>query len=203
MNNYDRLINYMKKNNGYITVSEVNKLKIHREFLSKLVERELIERVDRGTYILLDTFDDDLLSTQNKYKRGIYSHGTALYLHQLTDRTPLQYTMTFPISYNITNVKKDGVKTYRTSSMFYPLNIVLVKTTNGNFVRAYSIEKTLCDIVRGNCKLDIEQITTAYKVYAKSKHKKVSEIYRLAKLLRVEDKVRKYMEVLLWWIRVS
>jgi len=196
MNNYDRLIEYMKKNNGYITVSEVNKLKIHREFLSLLVERELIERVDRGTYILKNAFDDDLLSTQNKYKRGIYSHGTALYLHQLTDRTPLQYTMTFPINYNTTNVKKNGVKAYRTSNMFYPIHVVRVKTTNGNFVRAYSIEKTLCDIVRGNCKLDIEQVTTAYKVYAKSKYKKVSELYKLAKLLRVEDKVRKYMEVL-------
>ncbi|MFK5883257.1 MAG: type IV toxin-antitoxin system AbiEi family antitoxin domain-containing protein [Candidatus Izemoplasma sp.] len=197
MNNYDKLINYMKKHNGYITVVEVNELKIHREFLRKMIEKGLIEKVDRGTYILMDTFDDDLLSTQNRFKKGIYSHGTALYLHQLTDRTPLQYTMTFPINYNITNVKKVGVNTYRTSDMFYSKYIDRVKTSNGNIVKVYSIEKTLCDIVRGNSKLDIEQVTTAFKVYAKSKHKKVSDLYKIAKILKVEEKVRKYMEVLL------
>ena len=31
---------------------------------------------------------------------GVFSHGTALYIHGMTDRTPIQYEMSFPRGYH-------------------------------------------------------------------------------------------------------
>ena len=44
---------------------------------------------------------------QNRFKKGIYSHETALFLWDLTDRTPNRYCMTFPENYNLTNPKEE------------------------------------------------------------------------------------------------
>ena len=37
----------------------------------------------------------------------IFSNETALFLLDLTDRTPNRFDMTFPATYNLTNVKKN------------------------------------------------------------------------------------------------
>lgn len=37
MNNYDKILNYSRENNGYITTKELKILNINRTFLSNLV----------------------------------------------------------------------------------------------------------------------------------------------------------------------
>ena len=53
--------------------------------------------------------EDEYLAAQYRCKKGIYSHETALYFHDLCDRTPLQFMLTFPNGYN-TRILKDTNK---------------------------------------------------------------------------------------------
>ena len=199
MNTYRKLTKLAKRNNGIITTKDMKRLGYHREYLSKLLHEGKIERVERGVYVLIDYFDDELYNIQQRYAKGIYSHGTALHLFGLTDRTPIKYTLTFPSSYNITNVKKHNLNVHRVSSKYYCLGKTVVKTKFGNSVYVYSRERTLCDICRKHSKTDIETITTAFKEYAslKKNQKNINELYLISKKLRVEKIVRNYMEVLL------
>ena len=50
----------LKKNNGVIETYQVEDLGINNKVLTRMIERELIERVARGTYIGADTFEDAL-----------------------------------------------------------------------------------------------------------------------------------------------
>ena len=43
----------------------------------------------------------------------------------------------------------------------YDIGIAEVTTLGGNIVRAYSIERTLCDILRSHSRVDIQIITEA------------------------------------------
>jgi predicted transcriptional regulator of viral defense system len=188
---------FVTKNNGVITTNQLTYLGIHRQYLSNLVKQGKLEKVELGVYVSVNTFEDKLFSLQSRFSKGIYSHSTALYLHGLTDRTPLKYTMTFPTSYNITNVQKYHLKTYRSNEKFYNIGLDIVHTSNGQKVNVYSIEKTLCDIVRGNSKVGKEEVVHAYKEYSKRKNKDLYLLYKYASLLKVERKVRGYMEVLI------
>jgi len=191
------IMKFVTKNNGVITANQLKDLGIHRQYLSILVDQGQLEKVNRGVYISANSFEDPLFSLQSRFSKGIYSHNTALYLHGFTDRTPLKYTMTFPTSYNITKVQEQSVNTYRTMDKFFNIGLTTVETDNGHMVRAYSLERTLCDIVRGNSKVTKEEIVNAFKQYSKSKSKDLFELYKYATLLKVEAKVRAYMEVLL------
>lgn len=46
---------------------------------------------------------------QAKNQRIIFSHETALYLHDLTDRDPIELSVTIPYGYNATHLRDEGI----------------------------------------------------------------------------------------------
>jgi len=191
------IINYMKSNKGMITTSELNHINIHRQYLKELLKEERIEKTNRGVYILPEFFADEMFGLQQQFKKGVFSHGTALYLHNLTDRVPLRYTMTFPNTYNTTNAKRKNIDVYRRVNKYYHSNIVVKQTSNAKEVKTYGVEKTLCDIVHPSSKLSKEEIVNAFKEYSVRKDKNLNILYNLAKQQKVSEIVSRYMEVLL------
>ena len=83
-----------------------------------------------------------------------------------TFRTPNKYQMTFPMNYNLTNPKKENIRCVQCKNEIYDLGIEEVTTPGGNVVRAYSAERTLCDILKPHSRVDIQVVTEAFKRYA-------------------------------------
>lgn len=197
MTNAERILEILKKNNGVITTSEVTASGISRGSLKHLVDTGVLERASRGVYQLADVWDDEMYHLQVQYKKGIFSGETALYLHDLTDRTPSRFQMTFPNGYNLTNVKKENIRCNRVIKKLYDMGVVEIKTPAGNIVRAYNMERTLCDILRKQSNTDIQIVSDAFKRYARRNDKNIPLLSKYAKELRVETKLRSYLEVLL------
>ena len=64
-------------------------------------------------------------------------------------------------------------------------------------VRAYDVERMLCDIVRGQKMIDSQVVIPAMKRYAKDQNRNITKLMEYARNLGVESKIRGYMEVLL------
>ena len=190
-------ISRAKENNGTVTTAMVVAAGFSRGNIKYLVEKGMIEKSARGVYILPEVWDDEIFNLQNRFKRGIYSHETALFLWDLTDRTPNRYYMTFPANYNLTKPKKENIRCVQCKKALYDFGIAEVTTPGGNTVKAYSIERTLCDILRPHSCVDIQIITEAFKRYAARSNKNIPALSEYAKILKVETKLRSYLEVLL------
>lgn len=199
MTNAERILEILKKNNGVITTSEVTASGISRGSLKHLVDTGVLERASRGVYQLADVWDDEMYHLQVRYKKGIFSGETALYLHDLTDRTPSRFQMTFPNGYNLTNVKKENIRCNRVIKKLYDMGVQEIKTPAGNIVRTYNMERTLCDILRTQSNTDIQIVSDAFKRYARRNDKNIPLLSKYAKELRVETKLRSYLEVLQLW----
>ena len=197
MNRILDILNLAKQNNGVITSKMVSDAGFSRGSLKYLCDKALLERTSRGVYALPDTWEDEFLSIQARYKKGIFAIETALYLNQLTDRTPHKFSLFFPKTYNLTNPKKDSLKCFNISGEEYSSGIVKLITPSGNEVYAYGPEKTLCDILRPRFHVDIQIISDAYKQYMRSQNSNISLLSEYAKMFHVESKVRSYLEVLL------
>lgn len=189
-----KLLNSSK--NGMISTSEVTKAGIHRGVLKDLVDGGELSRFSRGLYVRNNSWEDDLYLIQQKYKRGIYSHDTALYLLGYSDRTPAKYTMTFPKGYNTPSLKDENINIVRAVEDNYNVGIIEILSPSGNKIKVYDLERTLCDILRGKGS-DIQIINSAMKKYASSKQKDINELMKYADKLRVKPKMLRYMEVLL------
>ena len=154
-------------------------------------------RVDRGLYALPDTWEDPLFVAQHRFSKGTFSDETALYLHGMTDRAPFSPTMTFPRSFNTKAAKGAGITCRTCADDVLDLGACRVATQYGNAVRAYDVERTLCDIVRGQRAVDSQVVAPAMRKYAASRDRDPVKLLGYARRLGVEAKIRNYLEALL------
>ncbi|MGF6376754.1 putative transcriptional regulator of viral defense system [Clostridiales Family XIII bacterium PM5-7] len=197
MTNYDVILNMANKHNGIVTTRMVRSSGIAPQYLKRMLEQGCFEKTVRGVYVLPEVLEDEFVSLQARFKKGVYAKETALFLHDLTDRTPVAYVMTFPDGYNLTNVKEEGVIANRAKEPYYSLGVEKGKSPSGNEVLVYNPEKTLCDILRPKSGVEKEVTTEAFKRYISKKERNIPLLSEYATKLKVEDKVRSYLEVLL------
>ena len=100
MNYTKKLLKLINKNGGTVTSAQVTNANIPQTYLSLMKEKGTLIRIKRGFYMLPDTFEDEMYVLSCSYPKGVFSHGTALYIHGMTDRTPIQYEMSFPRGYH-------------------------------------------------------------------------------------------------------
>ena len=191
------IMNLVHQNNGMLTTAKAVSSGISRSMLAHLVKCGRLLRPARGVYTLPGIWEDEFLNLQTRFKRGIFSHETALFLWDLTDRTPLAYYMTFPTNYNLANPKKEGVRCAQVKPKWYALGITEVNSPAGNPVHCYSMERTLCDILRPHHAGDIQITAEVFKRYTNSPQKNIPLLSDYAQDLGVEKKIRTYLEVLL------
>jgi hypothetical protein len=118
-------------------------------------------------------------------------------LHTCTDRTPIKYSMTFPLGYNTTSLKKENVYYFRVIEVRYPIGIICTKSPGGNPIRVYNPERTLCDILTTRSDTDIQVIIDAFKRYTRSLQKDIPLLSEYAKQFRVDKKLQAYLDILL------
>lgn len=197
MKNKDKVREIIKNSSSNtVSTKQVTNSGINRGVLKELVDCGEIYRVGRGLYIQSEAWEDDFYLLQQRYSRGIYSYDTALYLLGYSGRTPFRYTMTFPKGYNSPSIKYENINIKRVILDNYSFGIIKIKSPCGNDIYVYDLERTLCDILRGNG-IDIQIINQAMKKYALSKNKNIHKFMQYAEKLHVKSKVLQYLNILL------
>lgn len=197
MNEIEKVLNLLKKNNGIITTKQVEEIGINNKVLTRMIEKGLIERVAKGVYIDIKEIEDTYVTSQAICRKGIFSNETALYLHGLSERTPIKYTFTIPSGYNTKLLKDKKYNFFYSKKEIHELGTCKVKTPYGNEVLVYDIERTICDVIKNKEKLDISIVSSAIKDYLKNKNRDLIKLHSYAKKLNIDKKVSEYLEVLL------
>jgi predicted transcriptional regulator of viral defense system len=187
----------LNQGNGLFLTSTAEQVGIQRWRLSALVKEGLLERSDRGVYIEVGGLDDTLFSMQQRAKKLVYSHETALFFHGLTDHTPLRYSITVPASYKPSGAIKSACKIFYVKEDLIGLGKKEMPSGMGHQITSYDIERTLCDIVRSRNKLDHQIFIEALKGYARRQDKNLDRLAEYAKQFGVLQLLRQYLEVLL------
>jgi len=187
----------LKSNNGYLKTSELKEYKLNKMLLKRFMKTGEIERISRGLYISKDTIEDDYYVLQYRCPKAIFSHETALYFHDLTDRTPDTLMITIPTGYNSRLLKDEHYVFSYIKPELHNLGKMKIKTPFGNEVYCYDIDRTICDIIRHKDKIERYQFVDALKRYSRMKNKDISKLYKYAEKLHIQKKVREYMEILL------
>lgn len=191
------IVDIARGNNGIVTARLAADAGIKRSRLSEAARAGRLVRVGPGIYCLPEAWEDEYALAQTRFPRGVLSHGTALFLHDMTDRTPERVTMTFPRAYNATAARAEGIEVRTCADDVLGLGAVALRDPAGNTVRAYDVERTLCDLLRGRSAVDVQVVNPAMRRYAGMRGKDVNKLLDYAGRLGVERKVRNYLEVLL------
>ncbi|MDR2849702.1 MAG: type IV toxin-antitoxin system AbiEi family antitoxin domain-containing protein [Verrucomicrobiota bacterium] len=185
------------RSGGAFSTAQANEAGFSNERLRLLVQAGVLQRIAHGIYTIPDALPDPMFAMQCHRLGAVYSHETALYLHGLTDRDPVFYSVTVPSGYNAKYLLSDGLTVYTVKRSLHGEGLATMKTAFGNPVRTYTPERTLCDCIRSRNKLDVAVVSDALKRYAQTRGKDLVELMRLAALFRIEKPLRGYLEVLL------
>ena len=189
----DKIKELIEKNNGIITSKIIDQNKIHRQYLKNLVDEGYLVKVSRGLYVRPDKDINEYYIMGEQYKKGIFSHNTALYFYDLTDRTPFQLDMTFPSNVRISN---DMINSHYISKDKIEIGLTTKELDDGTTIRVYDMERTICDIIRDRNKIDSQIFNTALKEYMNRKDKNLNLLYEYAKKFNILKILKMYLEVL-------
>ena len=193
MENITKIKELVEKNNGILTTKMLEDNKIHRQYLKNLVDEGYLVKVSRGLYVTPDKDVNEYYIMGEQYKSGIFSHNTALYFYNLTDRTPFELDMTFANNIRVSN---EMINAHYINKERLKIGLITKELEDGTRIQLYNMERTICDIIRDRNKIDSQIFNTALKEYMKRKDKDLNLLYEYAKIFKISKILKMYLEVL-------
>ena len=122
MKNEEKILKILKDNNGIITTKEVKENSIEKIYLTRLVNKWVIDRVKRGLYVSKNSWGDEYFNLIYG-TNAIYSYETALYFLGLCESVPIKYNLTVPRGYNGSLNHNDKVRLHFIKKEYFDLNM--------------------------------------------------------------------------------
>lgn len=195
MSNKEKVIEFLNNNHGYITTSEFLSLGISKPLIKKFLNEKLIEKVSYGLYMDNKILKDEYYILQRKYPLAIFSYNTALYILDLTNRTPRRIDITVPRDKKV----RGDYNIHRVSENYYNIGIIEVESPNGNPIKIYNAERCICDMLRFEGEFDLELQNRVLDYYFSSKDKNIEMLLEYAKIFNIYEKVNTIVEVMMKW----
>lgn len=193
----DKLEEYIKEK-YVITNKEIEKLGYGRQSLAELTKKNKIERLRPGVYQVKGEVVDDFAFISSNSNRIVFSYNTALYLYNLSDRTPNTFHISVPQGYNASHIKRrnKNIVVHYIKKEWHEIGKTEIKSPQGNTLPVYDLERTICDIIIDREKIDKQIFLDAITRYFKLKNNNLRRLIQYSRIFKIEEEVRKYMEVL-------
>lgn len=160
---YEQLDKLIADHDGIVQTSQVVAEGISKSVFYDYIKEKKLEQVAHGVYASADAWIDTLHLIHLRCKQAVFSHETALFLHDLTDREPAPYSITVKTGYNPYRLKADGVQVYTVKSELHGVGRTTAQTYFGHTVPVYDMERTICDLIRSRKGIEIQTFQDAIK----------------------------------------
>ena len=109
--------------------------------------------------------------------QAVFSHESALFFHDLTDREPSPYSITVKTGYNPASLQADGIKVYTIKKELHDVGIATMNTPFGNPVPVYDMERTICDLIRSRSGIEMQTFLSGRtEAVRKAQRKRFTEV---------------------------
>ena len=182
----------------YLTPGDASGYGISKAEFYKYVRDNGLEKIWHGIYAPADEWVDELYVLHRRCPNAVFSHDEAFYHHGLSDREPIIHTLTVYSGYNVHRLTADGsCKVYTVKKELLEVGKTMVIDSCGNRIPMYDLERTICDLIRSRNSIEAQDFNAVLKAYVSRKDKDLNRLMEYAKLFRVQNVLRRYMEVLL------
>ncbi len=189
----NKIQNFLKSHNGYISTKEIENLGISRVKIPKLIENGIIRKVAYGLYIDENLIEDEYYILQKRYSNIVFSYNTACYLLELSDRSPYELDVTTLKGHKI----NEKVSVHYVTEDKFNIGITEITSPYGNPIKIYNAERCVCDILKNSNSVDLEVYNKIVNNYFRQRDKDLITLEKYAKELNVSKKLNHIMEVLI------
>jgi len=175
---------------------DVEALGIAREFLLRLHRQGILVRPARGVYALADssvTEHHTLAVAAKRVPRGVVCLLSALRFHGLTTQDPHEVWMAIDFKAHKPSIESPALRVLRFSGRALEEGID-THVIEGVQVRIYCPAKTVADCFKYRNKIGVDVAIEALRDTLRARKTTVDEIHRFAKICRVANVMRPYLE---------
>jgi predicted transcriptional regulator of viral defense system len=186
------------RQSGVVRSQDLRERGIHQEYLRRLENQGKIVRTGRGIYTLPDvdlTEHQSLVEACARVPNGIVCLLSALRFHELTTQAPFEVWLAISGS---SRPPKDDILPLR---IVYMSGLALSAGVEehrivGQPVRVYNIAKTVADCFKYRNKIGLDVALEALRECWQERRCTMDELWHYAKICRVANVMRPYMESL-------
>jgi predicted transcriptional regulator of viral defense system len=186
------------RQHGIVRPRDIEAFGIPREYLLRLHSQGKLSRTSRGIYSLPDAAVTERHSYAEVAKRvpeAVLCLLSALAFHEITTQSPASVWIALGKGARKPAIVSPSLRVVRLTEPSLSEGIEK-QAVEGVTVRVYSAAKTVADCFKFRNKIGLDIAIEALKDCLRQKKATVNEIYRYAKICRVGNVIRPYMEAL-------
>lgn len=188
----------MARRRGLLRPLDVEEAGIPRAYLTRLVRSGTLEKVGRGLYRLAGhplSEHESLVLVASRVPQAVFCLLTALQFHGMTTQLPRQVWIAMPRGSHTPRIDYPPLRMIQATGPVYSEGIE-AHTLDRTEVRIYGIAKTVADCFKHRNKIGLDVAIEALKEARERKHVTVDSLWYYAKVCRVNNVMRPYLEVL-------
>jgi predicted transcriptional regulator of viral defense system len=196
---YEKEVTIFRENDGMMSTGQAISSGIHLRKLYAMRDNKILEKVCRGWYRLAampPLSDPDLVTVALKVPKGIVCLISALSFHEITTQVPHKVYVALAKGVKKPRLEHPPIRIYRFQGDAYTKGVES-HLIDGVPVHIYCVEKTLADCFKFRNKIGQDVAIEALRLSWQSKNLDLNELLRYAKICRVENVMRPYLEALL------
>jgi predicted transcriptional regulator of viral defense system len=194
-----RAIELFREQGGTLRTSEALRLGVHPRTLYALRDAGLLEQLSRGLYRLSEMppfTHPDLVTVSLRVPQAVICLLSALAFHELTTQIPHTVHIALESRAEAPRVDYPPLRVFWFSGPAWSEGIE-THTLDDVLVRIYSPAKSVADIFKFRNKIGLDVALEALRLYRRHPAFDVGELLRYARVCRVENVIRPYLEALL------
>jgi predicted transcriptional regulator of viral defense system len=181
---------------GLLRACDLAAIGAPRVVLTRLVKACMLERLGRGLYRRPEaqvSEHEGLVAVATKVPQAVFCLLTALQCHELTTQLPRQVWIAMPRGSHVPRIGHPPIKMVQFTGEAYGAGVEEIER-DGVKLRVYSVAKTVADCFKHRHKIGLDVALEALKDARARKLASVDEIWRHAKVCRVANVMRPYLE---------
>lgn len=198
MTTLDRRVQTLLRRAGTARSRELVAAGITRSQLSRMVAAGELVRVARGLYALPDYQSGEhgaLVAVAKRAPGVLFCLLTALRFHELTTQAPFEVWIAIGNKEHPPRLDYPPLRTVRFSEAALTTGVETHKV-DGTRVRVTSVAKTVADCFKFRNKIGLDVALEALREARRTKKASADEVWQFAKLNRVANVMRPYLEAL-------
>jgi len=197
--NTDSAKDIFRVHGGLLRSSEAQKLGVHPQTLSRMVDAGQLVKEERGLYRLAERqflVEPDLIQVAKRIPKAVICLVTALSYHRVTTQIPRSVWIALPREQKPPKLDHPPIEVIYLSSQPYSSGIERHKI-EGVPVPIYSLEKTIADCFKFRRRIGEDIALEALKDYLARSDRNMDRLMRFAKVDRVQQVMEPYLKALL------
>ncbi len=180
-----------------MTAAQLKEEGVYHANIIRLLHDGIIEKVKRGYYHYIQNgHGSEILIINKLFPDAVLCMETALFYYGYSDRNPAEWNLAIDriVSKGRTEIDYPFINAYRVE----PSLLSLGETDgiiDGEIVRIYDIDRTICDVLRKMNRMDKEIFNKAIQRYVNDERKNIPNLMTYAKKLRIQKRAKELIGV--------